>query len=121
MDISPQAVKETLKHAVHFCGFSITDWFFIHPLGPPVVTISSHNFTQLVDASNDEHVSEVLNVTVHWTLRDGDIADSYLINISTNAPQTPYGGLLNITGSVTQHELTGFMAGYEYKLLRCIV
>ena len=48
-------------------------------------------------------------------------ADFYLININTtNAPQTPYGGLLNITtASVTQHELTGFMAGYEYNLSVC--
>ena len=46
-----------------------------------------------------------------------DSFDSYLISITTNAPQTPYGGLLNITtASVTQHELTGFMAGYEYNI-----
>ena len=39
------------------------------------------------------------------------------ISITTNAPLTPYGGLLNIpTGSVTQHELTGFMTGYEYNI-----
>ena len=58
-----------------------------------------------------------MNVTVSWTLSGGDSADFYLINITTNAPQTPYGGLLNITtGSVTQHELTGFMAGYEYNI-----
>ena len=47
----------------------------------------------------------------------GDSADFYLINITTNTPQTPYGGLLNITtGSVTWYELTGFMAGYEYNI-----
>ena len=58
-----------------------------------------------------------MNVTVSWTLSGGDSADFYLINITTNAPQTPYGGLLNITTpSVTQHELTGFMAGYEYNI-----
>ena len=58
-----------------------------------------------------------MNVTVSWTLSDGDSADFYLISITTNAPQTPYGGLLNITtGSVTQHELTGFMTGYEYNI-----
>ena len=52
-----------------------------------------------------------------WTLSDGDNADFYLINISTNAPQTPYGELLNITtGSVAQHELSGFRAGYEYNV-----
>ena len=58
-----------------------------------------------------------MNVTVNWTLSGGDSADFYLINIGTNAPQTPYGGLLNITtASVTQHELTGFMAGYVYNI-----
>ena len=51
-----------------------------------------------------------------WTLSGGDSADFYLINITTNAPQTPYKGLLNITGSVTQYELTGFMAEYEYNI-----
>ena len=52
---------------------------------------------------------------VNWTLSGGDSADFYLINITTNASETPYGGLLNITtASVTQYELTGFMAGYEY-------
>ena len=56
-------------------------------------------------------------MTVSWTLSSGDSADFYLINITTNAPQTPYGGLLNITtGSVTQHKLTGFMTGYEYNI-----
>ena len=49
-----------------------------------------------------------------WTLSGGDSADFYLINFTTNAPQTPYGGLLNITtDSVT---LTAFMAGYEYNI-----
>ena len=39
------------------------------------------------------------------------------INITSNAPNTPYGGLLNITTtSVTQYELTGFMADYEYNI-----
>ena len=76
--------------------------------GPPTVPTLS-----CVDLSED--VSGAVNVTVSWTLSDGDSADFYLINITTNAPQTPYGGLLNITtASVTQHELTGFMAGYEY-------
>ena len=56
-------------------------------------------------------------MTVSWTLSGGDSADFYLINITTNDPQTLYGGLLNITtASVTQHELTGFMAGYEYNI-----
>ena len=68
-----------------------------------------------VDLSGDG--SGAVNVSVSWKLSDGDSADFYLINITTNAPQTPYGGLLNITnGSVTQHELTGFMAGYEYNI-----
>ena len=54
---------------------------------------------------------------MNWTLSGGDSADFYLINITTNAPEMPYGGLLNITtASVTQHELTGFMAGYEYNI-----
>ena len=67
-----------------------------------------------VDLSED--VIGAVNVTVNWTLSGGDSADFYLISITTNAPQTPYGGLLNITGSVTQYELTGFMAGYEFSI-----
>ena len=64
-----------------------------------------------------QNVSGAVNVTVSWTLSGGDNADFYLINITTTAPQTPYGGLLNITtGSVTQYQLTGFMADYEYNL-----
>ena len=56
-----------------------------------------------------------MNVTVNWTLSDGDSTEFYIISITTNAPQTPYGGLLNITtASVTQHELSGFKAGYQY-------
>ena len=59
-------------------------------------------------------------MTVSWTLSGGDSADFYLINVTTNAPQTPYGVLLNITtASVTQHVLTGFMAGYEYNITVC--
>ena len=58
-----------------------------------------------------------MNVTVSWTLSGEGSANFYLINITTNASQTPYGGLLNITtASVTQHELTGFMTGYEYNI-----
>ena len=70
-----------------------------------------------VDLSED--VSGAVNVTVSWTLSGGDSADFYLISITstTNVSQTPYGGLLSITTeSVTQHELTGFMAGYEYNI-----
>ena len=55
-----------------------------------------------------------------WTLSGGVSADFYLINITTNGPQTPYRGLLNITDtSVTQYELTGFMTGYEYNITVC--
>ena len=58
-----------------------------------------------------------MNVTVSWTLSGGNSADSYLINITTDDPQTPYGRLLNITtASVTQYKLTGFTAGYEYNI-----
>ena len=62
-------------------------------------------------------VNGAMNVTVSWTLSGGDSADFYLISITTNAPQTPYGGLLNITtASVRLYELTGFIAGYEYNI-----
>ena len=78
--------------------------------GPPSVPTLS-----CVDLSGD--VSGAVNVTVNWTLSGGDSADFYLINITTNAHQTPYGGLLTITtGSVIQHVLTGFMAGYGYNI-----
>ena len=81
-----------------------------HSPGPPSVSTLS-----CVDLSGD--VSGAVNVTVSWTLSGGDSADFYLINITTNAPQTPYGGILNITtASVTQYELTGFMTGYEYNI-----
>ena len=67
-----------------------------------------------------EDVSGAMNVTMNWTLSGGDSADFYLINITTNAPQTPYRGLLNITSaSVTQYELTGFIADYEYNITVC--
>ena len=96
------------------CGYSFVT------VGPPSVSTLS-----CVDLSGG--VSGAVNVTVRWTLSGGDSADFYLINITTNAPQTPYGGLLNITtasvtltrfiaGYVTQHELTGFMAGFEYNI-----
>ena len=62
-----------------------------------------------------EDISGAVNVNVSCTLSGGDSADFYLISITTNAPQTPDGELLNITtGSVTQHELTSFMTAYEY-------
>ena len=64
-----------------------------------------------------QNVSGTVNVIVSWTLSGGDSADFYLINITTNAPHIPYEGLLNITtASVTQYQLTGFMADYEYNL-----
>ena len=78
--------------------------------GPPTAPTLS-----CIGLSGD--ISGAVNVTVSWTLSGGDSADFYLISITTNAPQTPYGGLLNITtASVTQYELTGFMAGYEYNI-----
>ena len=80
------------------------------PSGPPSVPILS-----FVGLSGDGNGA--VNVTVNWTLSAGDSADFYLISITTNAPQTPYGGLLNVT--VTQRELTGFMADYEYNITVC--
>ena len=80
-------------------------WFIFS--GPPSVPTLT-----CVDLSED--FSGAVNVTVSWTLSGGDSADFYLINITTNAPQTPYGGLLNITnGSVT---LTAFLTGYGYSI-----
>ena len=76
---------------------------------PPVPTLSC------IDLSGDG--SGAVNVTVSWTLSDGDSADFYLMNITTNASQTPYGGLVNITNaSVTQYVLTGFIIGHEYNI-----
>ena len=64
-----------------------------------------------------ENINGIINVTVSWTLIGINSPDFYIIDITTNAPTTPYGGILNITiASVTQHELTGFMAGYEYNI-----
>ena len=80
------------------------------PSGPPSVPTLS-----CADLSEDD--SGAVNVIVSWTLSGGESADFYLINITTNAPQTLYGGLLNITtASVTQHKLTGFMTNYEYNI-----
>ena len=63
-----------------------------------------------------EDTDGAVNVTVSWTLSDGERADFYLISI-TNDPQSPNGGLLNISNaSVTQRELTGFQTGYEYSI-----
>ena len=76
---------------------------------PPAPTISC------VDLLKDDGGS--VNVTVSWTLSGGDSADFYLMKITSNASQIPYGGLLNITNtSVTQYELTGFIIDYEYNI-----
>ena len=78
--------------------------------GPPSVPTLSR-----VGLSED--VSGAVNVTVRWTLSSGNSADFYLISIASNAPQTPYGGFLNITNvSSTQQELTGFQTGYDYNI-----
>ena len=74
--------------------------------GSPIVNISNHSLSQ--------HADQVVNVTVSWTLSGGDSADFYLINITTNTLQSPYGGLLNITNATVT--LTGFRAGYEYNI-----
>ena len=89
--------------------YAIEGSLFTSSVPPSVVTLSCVGLS--------EDVSGTVNVTVSWTLSGGDSADFYLINITTNAPQTPYGGILNITtSSVPQHELTGFMTGYEYNI-----
>jgi len=65
-----------------------------------------------------ENTNGTVGITVRWTLSGrGDRADFYLIDITTNDPYPPYRGLLNITtASITQHELTGFHAGYQYNI-----
>ena len=95
---------------VHDMFQPIPDLMYVfHFSGPPsVLTISCVNLS--------EDMSGAVTVTVNWTLNGGDSADFYLITITTTAPQTPYGGLLNITASVTQYELTGFQADYEYNI-----
>ena len=81
----------------------------ISPGPPSVPTLSC------VDLSGN--VNGAVNITVNWTLSGGDSADFYLITITTNAPQPPYDGLLNITNaSVSQRQLTGFIAGYNYNI-----
>ena len=78
--------------------------------GPPSVPTLS-----CVDLSED--ISGAVNVTVSWTLGAGNSADFFLISITTNAPQTPYGGLLNImNASAMQQELTGFETGHGYDI-----
>ena len=84
--------------------------FFFQFSGPPSVPSLT-----CIDLTEDS--DGAVNITVRWTLSGGDSADFYLINITTNGPQTPYGGLLNITTStVSRYELTGFMADYEYNI-----
>ena len=109
------AVTQLLHVSLQVAGKIVDDLhvsLFISSGPPSVATLSC------VDLSED--FSGVVNVTVSWTLSGGDSTDFYLISITTNAPQTPYGGLLNITtASAAQHELTGFMAGYEYNITVC--
>ena len=58
-----------------------------------------------------------MNLTLNWSLSAGDTVDFYLIRITTNDPQIPYGGLLNTTNaSVTRYELTGLHSNYEYNI-----
>ena len=52
----------------------------------PSTTVST---LSCVELSGD--VSGAVNITVKWTLSNESV-DFYLINITTNAPQTPYGG-----------------------------
>ena len=117
-------MSPTLAEANHYSGSNLVicskyTWFYntirflshvwkIFCLsGPPSVPILS-----FVGLSGDGNGT--VNVTVNWTLIAGDSGDFYLISITTNAPLLPYGGLFNV--SVTQHELTGFIAGYEYNI-----
>ena len=99
-----------IYHAARLPNHKLQTWnnsFIISD--PPTVSILS-----CVELSGD--VSGAVNITVSWTLSGGDSADFYLINITTNAQETPYEGLLNITASVTQYELTGIQAGYKYNI-----
>ena len=58
-----------------------------------------------------------MNVTVSLKLSEGNSADFYLLNITTNASKTPYWRILNITSTgVRQYKLTGYMADYEYNI-----
>ena len=105
-----QSLCDNVKKCLSFCYNSIFEVYLLNLLGPPSVSTLS-----CVDLSGV--VSGTVNVTLNWTLSGADSADFYHLDITTNAPQTPYGGLLNITtSSVTQYELTGFMTGYEYNI-----
>ena len=54
-------------------------------------------------------------MTLTWTLSEGGSIDFYLINITTNAPQT--GGILN--ANITQYKLIGLMADIGYNITVC--
>ena len=56
-------------------------------------------------------------MTLSWTLSKGGSADFYLINITTNGPQTPHGGPLN--ANITQYQLIGLMADIGYNITVC--
>jgi len=98
-----------LFHAVKAKLYSSYMQSFLSP-GPP-------SLPDLSCAELSENAYGTVSVTVCWTLSGGDNADFYLINIATNDPQPPYGGLLKISdANVTQCELTGFRTGYEYNI-----
>ena len=81
---------------------------FLSPGSPSLPDLSCAELSEDTDGT--------VSVTVCWTLSGGDSADFYLINITTNDPQPPYGGLLTTSSaSVTQCE-TGFRTGYEYNI-----
>ena len=91
----------------------------LHPLHSSLwfIPLGSHSNPAISCVDISEDINGEVNVTVSWTMCDGKSTDFYLINITTNASQIPYEGLLNIsTSSVTQYELTGFMTGYEYNI-----
>ena len=89
--------------------------FDIKSLSLPFLALPLVPTLSCVDLSED--FSGAVNVTVNWTLSGGDSADFYLISITTNASKTPYDGLLNVTNaSVSQCQLTGFIAGYNYNI-----
>ena len=104
--MSSLIVYIAINVAVAIYEFLSCPLFFI-PSGPP-----SYPTLSCVDLSQD--ISGSLSVTVSWTLSGGDSANFYLINITTNAPQTPYGKVVNITTASV--ELTSFMTGYEYNI-----
>ena len=100
----------TTKLSIHLCVFELTKAQSLISSGPPSVpTLSCVGFSK--------DVSGAVNVTVNWTLSGEDRAEFYLINITTDASNTPYDGLLNITNaSVLQRQLTGFIAAYNYNI-----